>query len=709
MRTRLLRVSLARDADIVMARQRARQLAALLGLAGQDQIRFATAVSEICRNAIEHGGGGEVKFALVGASAPQLLEAEVGDRGRGTSDLGSERIKRSGGGLGIGLSGAERLVDRFKIESRAGHGTKVILGKLLPDRSGLVGPERVRQIAAELAKSSPERVEDELKRQNRELLISLEQVRGQAEELAALNRELEDTNRGVVALYAELDEKAEHLKRADELKTRFLSNMSHEFRTPLNSILALCKFLEARADGPLTLEQERQVGFIRKSAEGLSELVEDLLDLARVEAGKTVIRPTTFAISSLFGALRGMLRPLLLGSTVQLVFDDASHLPPIHGDEGKISQILRNFISNALKFTERGEVRVSASLDPAGDRIIIAVKDTGIGIAPEHHQRIFEEFSQLESPVQGRVKGTGLGLPLSKRLATLMGGTVTLESTPGRGSTFTVTLPLRYQAMPELVEPEEPIEVDPKRIPILVIEDNPADMMVYESILRHSPYQLIRAATLAQARRALADIRPRAIVLDILLGDETSWKLLSDLKGAPEVKEIPVVVVSTVDDPMKASALGADVWMKKPVDAGWLLEQLDLLTQRMQRKRVLVIDDDDVSRYVLGQYLGGCHVAVEEAANGADGLRIAAEKQPDLILLDLNMPDRNGAQVLEDLAGDPRTADIPAAIVTSAALTAGEQARLTAAYAVLRKSDLSTSVLQGLLDGKSSKRIDVNA
>src|SRR5690606_9963507 len=194
------------------------------------------------------------------------------------------------------------------------------------DRADLVGPERVRHIAEELAKATPQGAEEELKRQNRELLISLGQVRRHAEELAALNRELEDTNRGVVALYAELDEKAEHLKRADELKTRFLSNMSHEFRTPLNSILALCKFLEARADGPLTPEQERQVGFIRKSAEGLSELVEDLLDLARVEAGKTVIRPTTFAISSLFGALRGMLRPLLLGSTVQLVFDDTSHL-----------------------------------------------------------------------------------------------------------------------------------------------------------------------------------------------------------------------------------------------------------------------------------------------------------------------------------------------------------------------------------------------
>ena len=188
----------------------------------------------------------------------------------------------------------------------------------------------------------------------------MEEIRTRQVELTRVNRELEDTNRGVVALYAELDEKADHLRRADELKSKFLSNMSHEFRSPLNSILALTGLLRDRSDGPLTGEQEQQVDYIRKAAHDLLELVNDLLDLAKVEAGKLEARPIEFEISNLFAALRGMLRPLLLNQSVDLIFEDADHIPTLFTDEGKISQILRNFISNALKFTERGEVRVSA-------------------------------------------------------------------------------------------------------------------------------------------------------------------------------------------------------------------------------------------------------------------------------------------------------------------------------------------------------------
>lgn len=706
---RLLRVSLVCDADIVLARQRARQIAEMLGFGNQDQIRFATAVSEICRNAIEHGGGGMAEFSLVGNNAPQLLEAKITDQGPGTVGSGPNGPKRGSSGLGIGLTGAERLVDRFTIEGRPGHGTKVVLGKLLSDRAGLIGIDRVRQIAADLAKSMPETAEEELKRQNRELLISLGQVRRHAEELAALNRELEDTNRGVVALYAELDEKAEHLSRADELKTKFLSNMSHEFRTPLNSILALCRFLETNADGPLTPEQERQVAYIRKSAEGLYELVEDLLDLAKVEAGKTVIRPVEFTVSDLFGALRGMFRPLLLGTTVQLLFDDANGLPTIYGDEGKTSQILRNLISNALKFTEEGEVRVSARIDAAKNLVEFSVKDTGIGIAPEHHQHIFEEFSQLESPVQHRVKGTGLGLPLSRRLATLMGGTIELESALGQGSTFSFKLPVRFESPVEPALGEEVVVVDPNRIPVLVVEDDPVDMMVYEAILRHSPYQIIKASSLSQVHRVISASRPRAVVLDIFVGNETAWKLLSELKSNPAMQSIPILVVSAAEDPDKAAALGADGWGRKPVESRWLLHELDRLVRNTGRKRVLVVDDDDVARYLLSQYLSGCDVEIQEAGGGAAGLQLARELKPDLILLDLSMPDRNGFQVLEDLAIDPGTAEIPAVIVTAAVLSDSEKHRLGSASAILHKNELSTAALKQLIERCTKERVTADA
>ena len=278
--------------------------------------------------------------------------------------------------------------------------------------------------------------------QNHELLTALEELRQRQEELALLNAELQDTNRGVLALYAELDEKAEHLQRADAMKSKFLSNMTHEFQTPLNSILALTRLLLERADGDLEPEQEKQVRFVRDAAEQLSELVGDLLDIAKVEAGKVTIRPASFTVANLFAALRGLIRPLQQREAVSLVFDSADGLPPLFTDEGKLSQVLRNYISNALKFTEAGEVRVTASVDVEG-MVVFLVHDTGIGIALTDQHLLFQEFAQIPNRLQSKVRGTGLGLSLSKRLAELLGGSVGMNSVPGQGSTFWIRSPQR--------------------------------------------------------------------------------------------------------------------------------------------------------------------------------------------------------------------------------------------------------------------------
>ena len=272
-----------------------------------------------------------------------------------------------------------------------------------------------------------------------------ERLRQRQVELERLNQELEDINRGMVMLYAELDGKAKELRHADEMKTRFLSNMSHEFRTPLNSIFALSSLLLDRADGELSSEQEKQVGFIRKAADMLLELVNDLLDLAKIRAGKIDVHPVEFETANLLSALRGMLRSLLVNETVKLVFEEPENVPSLYGDEGKISQILRNFISNALKFTERGEVRVSARYDEDRGVVTFTVSDTGVGIAPADQERIFEEFTQLEHPAQSQFKGTGLGLPLCRKLAALLAGKIELESELGVGSKFSLTLPVRYE------------------------------------------------------------------------------------------------------------------------------------------------------------------------------------------------------------------------------------------------------------------------
>jgi signal transduction histidine kinase len=259
----------------------------------------------------------------------------------------------------------------------------------------------------------------------------------------SLTQELTETNQGVVALYAELDDRAADLREASELKSRFLSYMSHEFRTPLGSIRSLTRILLDGLDGPLTDEQEKQVRFIQGSAEELTEMVNDLLDLAKIDAGRISISPEWFEMFDLFAALRGMFKPILTNQSVDLVFEEPTDVPRVYTDDKKLSQILRNFISNAIKFTQQGEVRVSATYQTPG-WVTFAVADTGIGIAEEHQSALFQDFVQLDSPIQKRFRGTGLGLALSKRLAELLGGSVTVQSKLGQGSTFSAIIPVHF-------------------------------------------------------------------------------------------------------------------------------------------------------------------------------------------------------------------------------------------------------------------------
>ncbi|MGH7263329.1 MAG: ATP-binding protein, partial [Candidatus Rokuibacteriota bacterium] len=546
MTARILAVRLRYEHDVVAARQRAREVAGALGFDAQEQTRIATALSEIARNAFSYAGGGTVEFLVEGRTPPQILVIQVSDEGPGIADL--EGILggryRSRSGLGLGIVGARRLMDRFHVESAPGLGTTVTLKKLLPAGAPVLDSRQLVRTVDELARRQPHTPFGELQQQNQELLRTLEELRERQEELGRLNAELEDTNRGVVALYAELDEKADHLRRADEMKSRFLSNMSHEFRTPLNSVLALTRLILGRAGGPLTAEQEKQVAFIRKAAEDLSELVNDLLDLAKVEAGKIVVRPVEFEVGGLFGALRGMLRPLLVNESVSLVFEEADGIPPLYSDEGKISQILRNFISNALKFTEQGEVRVSAA--PERESVVFSVADTGIGIAPEDQERIFQEFAQVDNPVQRTVRGTGLGLPLSRRLAELLGGRLTVESRPGVGSTFSATIPRVYAPAPPTPAVLAPDwRPDAARRPVLVVENSAETLLLYEKYLKRSPYEVVPVRRVRDARQLLRRVRPAAVLLDILLDGEDAWTFLAELKRDDATRAIPVVVVTT--------------------------------------------------------------------------------------------------------------------------------------------------------------------
>jgi signal transduction histidine kinase len=555
------------EGDVVAVRQRARRVAELLGFERQEQTRIATAVSEVARNAFGYAGGGRAEFAIEPAD-PQVFAIRISDKGKGIPNLQEilDGQYRSQNGMGLGLTGARRLMDRFRIETAPDKGTIVELEQIIPKRVGQITQKKLSDVGATLKRDSAADPLQVLRDQNRELLQSLEEIRRRDEESKQLNQELGDTNRGVVALYAELDERAEQLRKASELKSRFLSHMSHEFRTPLNSVLALSRLLLDRIDGDLTTEQERQIGYIRRSAESLLELVNDLLDLSKVEAGKVDVKSTRFTVPALFGGLRGALRPLLSSSAVELIFDAGDDIPEMLTDEAKVAQILRNLISNALKFTEKGEVRVTARHEPDRRLVIFRVRDTGIGIANNDLDRIFEEFSQVDSAVQRKVKGSGLGLPLSRSFAELIGGTIQAESVPGQGSVFTLTIPARFGA------------------------------------------------------------------------EQT----------APSV----------VDD--------------------------------LSRKRVLIIDDDETFRYVLKQIIRNePRYEVLEARDGGDGLRQARTENPDVIVLDLQMPNVDGFTVLQELNADKRTSVIPLIVSTSLAVDAELKAKLPIGTRVISKNLIS--------------------
>lgn len=693
----ILSTEIRQEHDTVNARQRARQVAKLLGFDAQDQTRISTAVSEIARNAFTYAQGGRVEYLVEGRTHPQLFVVKITDRGPGIPHLSTilEGRYQSQTGMGLGIIGSKRLMDQFHIDSLPGVGTTVMLTKLIPRRAPLISESDVARLVGDLARERPQDPVQELQYQNRELLRALEEIRARQLELTRVNRELEDTNRGVVALYAELDEKADHLRRADELKSKFLSNMSHEFRSPLNSILALSALLRDRADGPLTPDQEQQVDYIRRAAQDLLELVDDLLDLAKVEAGKLDARPIEFEVSNLFAALRGMLRPLLLNQSVDLVFEDARHLPPLFTDEGKISQILRNFISNALKFTEKGEVRVSAC-ETGDNEISLSVSDTGIGIAAADRDLVFQDFVQLDHPIQRRVKGTGLGLPLSKKLAAFLGGSVEVRSEPGRGSTFTVRVPRVYRDLSRLphVEPA-PWVADSTARPVLFIEDDPETVLGYKVFLRDSGFQVVSAPTTREAEKILDRMEPCAIVLDIVLRSEDTWALMASLKKDPRTKKIPLIVASTVEDQAKSFHLGVDSYIVKPVQRADLLRELRHLTGEPAPNRVLIIDDNDVDRYLLRQGLKHLSLAISEENGGRAGLKRATESRPDLIFLDLTMPDMTGFEVLDELRGSHATAAIPVIVVTSRTLGDSEKRRLADRGAtIVGKDHLNDVVLE---------------
>lgn len=442
----LYSLELRQERDVFTARQVGREVAAAVGLEGQDLVRVATALSEVSRDVVA-AGGGDISFSV---TPPDLLCVEL-------ATSGPARELRRQTADGGGVEAARRLVDTLTLTTDTGGHAVITFNKKVARVADLGDTARaeLRQRVALTVLHNPI---DELRSQNRELVGALEEVQARRDELVSINSELEETNRGVlalydelsgelettnqgvVALYAEIDDKNRQLREANESKTRFLNNISHELRTPGNSVLGLARLLLDKAAAPLTDEQRHQIRFIEASALDLVRLVNELLDLAKAESGR--IEPTweEVDLEVLFAELRGTTAPLVTRPGVTLVVEDPSPVGPIRSDATLLAHVLRNLLSNAVKFTEVGEVRLSAERD--GPVVRFTVQDTGIGIAEGDQQRVFEEFFQVRTPLPLRAKGSGLGLPFARRVATILGGDLQLSSTPGAGSSFVMALPV---------------------------------------------------------------------------------------------------------------------------------------------------------------------------------------------------------------------------------------------------------------------------
>lgn len=542
--SRLLAVTLSSETDFLLARQRAKQIADVLGFEIQDQTRIATAVSEIARNAYEYAAEGIVEYYFDRQSAP-AFRIVVTDAGKGIPDLEEiwDGTYVSASGMGLGISGSRRLMDGLEIQSSKA-GTTVTLTKFLPKSADVptaaAVAKKIGALASQDVGAAAHTQNHELIRLLNELRERERELREREEELSQLNQELKETNRGVMVLYSELEDRAQELQQASEMKTRFISGITHELRTPLNSIVSLAGLLIRRIDGELTGEQEKQVLFIQRSAQNLTEMVNDLLDLAKIEAGKVAMKPSEFTIGEFLSALRGMFRPLATNENVQLLFEDTPlESIRLYTDEGKLAQILRNFISNALKFTERGTVQVHVELVGATG-VRFSVEDTGIGIADENKNLVWQEWGQVDADQRPRHKGSGLGLPLSRQLAGLLGGTVWLESTLGKGSAFYVEIPTAISASSESEKQERPSNS------ILIVDDDEvARYILRRNLVTLTSAELVEASSVVEARRSLLTRRPSVVFLDIVMPEENGLAFAEELRSSLDTVNVPVVLVSS--------------------------------------------------------------------------------------------------------------------------------------------------------------------
>jgi signal transduction histidine kinase/DNA-binding response OmpR family regulator len=473
-------------------------------------------------------------------------------------------------------------------------------------------------------------------------------------------------------------------EEANRAKSQFLANMSHELRTPLNAIIGYSEMLKEEADelgyGDVVPDLEK----IRSAGQHLLALINDILDISKIEAGKMELYLEPFSISSLLREVQSTVQPLMEKSGNCFSIQNVSKVDTMVADLTKVRQSLLNLLSNAAKFTEAGDITLTVQTNTIYEdgvtHVSMTVTDTGIGMSLEQLSKLFQAFTQADASTTRKYGGSGLGLAISRRFCQMMGGDITVSSTPGKGSTFTIYLPLQV-ADPKVSMPAEissTLEVTPPTSTVLVIDDDPAVRDLMERYLTKSGFCVKTAADGEIGLQMARQFRPDAITLDVLLPDMNGWSVLSEVKADPELAEIPVVVMTVVDDRTQGLALGATDYLTKPVDYRRLAALLQRFrpTPEVSNSRVLLVEDDTTMRLVLRRMLEREGWSVTEAEHGRVALECVAQTRPDLILLDLMMPEMNGFQFIDALRQNPEWRSLPIVIITAHDLSPSDYLRL---------------------------------
>jgi signal transduction histidine kinase/DNA-binding response OmpR family regulator/ligand-binding sensor domain-containing protein len=518
---------------------------------------------------------------------------------------------------------------------------------------------------------------------------------------------------GKARILRELQLKNQQAEEANRAKSTFLANMSHELRTPMNAIIGFSEILTERLADRV---EPKYLGFLRsilQSGQHLLSIINDILDLSKIEAGKMEIYPETFPVRAGIESVCQVMKGLSSKKSIAFTIDVVPDVGDIETDLGKFKQVLYNLLSNAVKFSKSNSdviirARSNAPRGTTPETITVSVSDSGIGIAPEHLAVIFDEFQQVDSATSRRYGGTGLGLSLVRKYVELQGGTVHVTSTPGEGSEFAFTLPRKFAgaAIPSPIVGRDGIVVPPGDR-VLVVEDEDESYDALSAYLQSAGYVPIRARSGEEALKLARAVRPLAITLDIVLPGMEGWNVMRELKSDAATENIPVIIVSLLDNSELALAVGADDYFVKPVDWPRLMRRLTEITSRTAKgARLLLIDDDETVHAMLEQELGKHGFVLDSAMSGPEGLARVESARPDVIILDLMMPGMSGFEVAARLRMSEDTANIPIVVLTAKELTASdrEQLRQASAGLVMKGSTAAGRLISAIrsLESRSS-------